>query len=117
MLDSVEVIATVIRSTNGGLLTQMAQKIKELKDQGIDAGISLRRNPDGFYSSDLAEYVGVLKTFGLAVQRSPLRLSPEGVKKCEQVIRESYSKDPEITTKMSAILGLDIDTILKGTNQ
>jgi hypothetical protein len=113
MLDSVEIMAAVIRSTKGGLLTDMAQKIKELKDNGIGKDISLRRGPDGYYSADLAEYVGILKTFNFAVQRSPLRLNEDGVKRCDKVIEEAYSKDPESTEKMSAILGLNIKMILK----
>jgi hypothetical protein len=76
-----------------------------LRSSQIDIGaIDLRRIPGGFYSEDLEILISHHLDSGFASQKSPLKLTPEGVKFLEEIVEEERNNNPEGLKRVKEIL-------------
>jgi len=111
-----ELIAAILLSTSGNI-SDLSQKLTELKERGIDIGfIALRRAPDGVYSEDIDQYISYLLTFDYVRERSPtVTLSEKGRNLCAKVVKNAYQRNPDAVGKMAEILNLDIKKLIRSS--
>jgi hypothetical protein len=63
-----------------GFIKDISNRLHEYKQQGQDVSdVTLQRIPGGFYSKEVAEFVGRLLTVGLVTQENPIILNQEGI--------------------------------------
>jgi hypothetical protein len=98
-LDSTTAIAAVLLkmagavSKNRPFVRDISDIFFNLKQRGFRfRDLGLRKIPGGYYSEDVEGFVGQLLSLGYARQRSPIKLTENGRKFCEAIVREENNQ-------------------------
>ena len=106
-----EIFALILLTTKGSV-SDLSQKILELKENNVNIGyIALRRSPEGVYSEDMDRYISFLLTFDYAQKRSPISLTSEGKTLCVDIVRKASNRSPETTAEAAKVLNLPTDIL------
>jgi hypothetical protein len=91
-LDSTAAIAAVLRRTAAGdspnrpFVRDVSDIFFGLRQRGLRfRDLALRKIPGGYYSEDVETFVGQLLSMGYATRRSPIKLTPEGERFCQEI--------------------------------
>jgi hypothetical protein len=102
-LDSTTAIALVLRRTaaddsnNRPFVRDVSDIFFELKQRGFRfKDLGLRKIPGGYYSEDVETFVGQLLSMGYAEKRSPIKLTKEGEKFCNEIEGAERNQDEVI---------------------
>ncbi len=109
------VLATIEEKPGPIKIKDVSKKLVQLKDSGIDIdNFSLRYTVGGYYSEDVAMFLGNFLLGGLAVYEvADYALTSGGIAFCRNMLIEAHA-DPEQRKKLEKILEtfkIDISTI------
>jgi hypothetical protein len=103
IIDSTHANKPVLIEYVSGLFAKLRQ------EHIVEVGkVALRRLPHGLYSEDVEAFFGRLLTAGFATSYSPLKVNPEGVQLCQELVADA---DPEALDKVVRVLGFDLSLI------
>jgi hypothetical protein len=105
------IMALVVRYFgNGSTIEEISEKIPILRRNGIDTSrVRVRKSPRGYYSEDIHQFASGLFYSGFARELSPhISLTEEGKELCDEIIKDFYEFDPELSKRIADILGIEL---------
>lgn len=77
-------------------MSEVAKQIFDLESKGINtAKILCYKTGSSVYCEDLDRFVSKLVSFGYATDSSPVKLTLEGTKICEELVKRSIDEQTE----------------------